>query len=119
MIGKRIVCPKCQSLTKITCQTVDEEGKLIRRYRRCLECQHRFRTTQPIEQVDDDGRLFGQKRQEAGAHQKAMFKAREIRTMRFLWETQKMRRFELALLFDCSETTVHNIVNRITYKKVK
>ena len=119
MIGKSIVCPECQGSTKITCQKIDYDSKLIRRYRRCLKCAHRFRTTQPVEKLDDDGKLFGQKPLEKGAHHAAMFKAREIRIMRYLWETQAMRRFELALLFDCSETTVHKIVHRITYKKVK
>ena len=119
MIGKSIVCPKCKGSTRITCQKIDYNSKLIRRYRRCLECQHRFRTTQPVEKLDDDGKLFGQKPPEKGAHHAAMFRAREIRIMRFLWETHTMRRVELALLFDCSETTVHKIVHRISYKKVK
>ena len=120
MLGKSIVCPECQGPTRITCQKFDNDFKLIRRYRRCVECHHRFRTTQPVEKLDDDGRLFGQKPIEKGAHHyNATFKAREIRTMRFLWETQRMRRDELALLFDCSETTIHKIVHRISYKKVK
>ena len=51
-------CPKCGAMTRVTNTLHHDSGLRIRRFRTCTECSHTFRTTQTVEKIDDDGRLW-------------------------------------------------------------
>jgi len=117
MRNKRVCCPKCEGFrTKITCQQVNDAGSLIRRYRKCLDCEHKFRTTQPVEFHDDDGIMWGNKSVERGAHPQARFTTSQVRQIRSAYKLQNLTYYDLALRYDCCYHTIAKIITHKSYK---
>ena len=113
MRNKRVCCPKCESLrTKITCLRVNDEGTLIRRYRKCEDCAHTFRTTQPAEIYDDAGEMWGISRVAPGAHHAAVFSDAQIEELRQKFESGQWTRDELSVWFDTHYSYVCRIISR-------
>ena len=117
MRNKRTWCPKCNSLrTKITCQKMNDDFSLIRRYRKCLDCSHTFRTTQSVEVHDDDGELWGLALIEPGAHPQAKFTTSQVRQIRSAYKLQGVTYMDLALRYDCSYYTIAKIITHTSYQ---
>jgi len=117
MRNKRVCCPKCERFrTKITCIKVNDEGTLIRRYRKCEDCEHMFRTTQPVEFHDDDGVMWGMSLIEPGAHPQAKFTKSQIRRIRNTYKLENLTYYDLALQYDVSYYTIAKIINNHSYK---
>jgi len=119
-------CPECGAIdTKVTSIKWNEKGTRVRRYRKCNECGHKFRTTQARELVDNCGRLF-----KATAlappdplfgedNQNAVFTERNIRDMRMEYASGKFSQRALAQKYGVHQSTVCDIVNRKTWAHVE
>ena len=119
MRNKRVCCPKCEGFrTKITCLRVNEDGTLIRRYRKCEDCEHMFRTTQPTEVHDDDGTFWFATPLTNGSFHRAVFTPENIRKIRSTYKTGLVSQQALADMYGVSQSAVSAIVNKKFYKHV-
>ena len=54
-----IKCPKCESSnTKVTAVTKHPSGKATRRFKKCKDCGHMYRTVVFEERLDDDAAIW-------------------------------------------------------------
>ena len=113
-------CPKCGAITRVTNTLHHDSGLRIRRFRTCTECSHTFRTTQTVEKIDNDGRLwhFSDTRARGAGHGKSVFTDDDIRRMREMWKTGKHTQTELSVIFGCSRNNVSHIIQRKTWAHV-
>ena len=113
-------CPKCGGVTRVTNTLHHDSGLRIRRFRTCTECSHTFRTTQTVEKIDNDGRLwhFLDTRARGTGHGMSVFTENDIRRMREMWESGNHTQTELGEIFGCTRTTVSQIVKRRTWSHV-
>ena len=113
MRNKRVRCPKCESFcTKITCQQVNDDGSLIRRYRKCLDCAHKFRTTQAAEVHDDDGEMWGTTRVEPGAHPSRLYTRAQIDDIVEKYKSGRWLQSELALQLGSDESYISKLIRK-------
>ena len=106
-------CPVCgDSNTNVTCLRINKDKSLIRRYRKCNKCSHKFRTTQPAEIYDDEGEVWGTWRVEPGAHHAKIFTDAQIAQLRKMFESGEWTRDELSVMFDANYSYVCRIINK-------
>ena len=119
-VGSAVCCPDCGcATTKVTSTKFNEQQTLIRRYRKCIECQHCFRTTQPVEAHDDDGSLWGTKLLEGVKSPRAVFTAENVKELRETYATGLYSQAALADVYGCAQTTVCEIVTHKTYANIE
>lgn len=113
MRNKRVSCPECESFrTKITCQQVNDDGSLIRRYRKCLDCAHKFRTTQAAEVHDDDGEMWGITRVEPGAHHACLYTQAQIDEIVQKYKSGRWLQAELAVEMGSQPDYISKLVRK-------
>ena len=117
-------CPQCGATnTRVTSTKWSENGDRIRRYRKCAECSHTFRTTQPQEFLDLSGAFFktGVLRlddQEGEANPNSFFTVQNVKQLRQTYEEGTKNQRELAKEYGCSQQTISNILRRKTWAHV-
>lgn len=117
-------CPACGAQdTRVTCSKWNEAGDRIRRYRKCNECGHTFRTTQPQEFLDMSGSFFNtgvlpQNEQSGEANPNAFFTVKNVQDIRQAYEAGRLNQRELAKLYGCAQQTISNILRRKTWAHV-
>ena len=119
-VGSAVCCPECGcATTKVTSTKFNEQQTLIRRYRKCSECQHCFRTTQPVEAHDDDGSLWGTKLLDGVRSEAAFFTADNIREIRATYATGLITKTTLAATYGCGLKCMCQILSRKTYAYIE
>lgn len=119
-------CPKCGSKkTFVTVTEVHPVKQLIRRFRRCGECSHRFRTTQQAEKYDDDAAIWRRKqRRETSSRNRGLrngrsyFTKENILEIRHLSDVEDVPYGQIAEKFGCAYQTVARIVRRERYQDI-
>lgn len=120
------LCPKCRSKnTLVTVTEVHPTKRLIRRYRRCGDCDHRFRTTQQPEKYDDDAAIWKRKqRRETRTKNRGVlngmsyFTKENILEIRYLSDIEDVSYGDIAKKFGCAYQTVARIVRRERYQDI-
>lgn len=117
-----IPCLECGSRNNIsTSIKVSKSGRRIRRFRKCQDCGHRFRTTQLAERHDDDASFWKQNRKggkEGCENVNSYFTEDNIREIREDFELEELNYTFLATKYGCHPATIERIVKRQTYKNV-
>jgi len=117
-----LACLKCGSTNNIsTSIKVSKSGRRIRRFRKCQDCGHCFRTTQLAELHDDDGRIWKQNKdigKEGCSNPNSYFTENNIRAIRDAYELEDFDYAVLATTYGCHPDTIQRIVKRVTYKNV-
>ena len=117
-----IACLECGSTNNVsTSIKVSKSGRRIRRFRKCQDCGHTFRTTQLAELHDDDGTIWQHNRNigKAGCENtNSYFTEDNIREIREDFKLEDLSYEFLARKYGCHPATIHRIVKRYTYKNV-
>ena len=114
-------CPKCLSgPTRVSNTEINESGLRIRRFRNCPSCGYRFRTTQTVEKLDNDGSQwnFAKTRVRGEDAGRALFTEGDIIRMRRMYSSGEYTQLALAKIYGCSKTNVYHIIHRNSWKHV-
>jgi len=112
-------CPKCGGETRVTCLTHHPFLNRQRRFRRCLVCEHKFRTTQDAERLDDDGRHWKRLNSQAGERSvSAVLTEEDVRDLRNEYDRKTTTQEKLALRYGISLSQVNRIVRRQSWAHV-
>ena len=112
-------CPECGEPTRVSNTEVNESGLRIRRFRTCSSCGYRFRTTQTVEKLDNDGHLWHFAKTRRGElNGRNIFTVDDVRRMRKMYATKEYTQNQLAKIFGCNQTNVSSIVRRTTWAHV-
>lgn len=113
-------CPKCYTSKKQTRVVSTDHGDyMTRRYYRCLECNHQWRSS---EVLDNEGVHWNPppKRKHGGfntgeKHYNAILFESNVIDIRREWAEGKTQR-DISKLYGVSEGCIHDIVKRKTWK---
>jgi transcriptional regulator NrdR family protein len=113
-------CPACGGQTRVSNTEINATGLRIRRFRNCPSCGYKFRTTQTVEKLDNDGRIWHFAKTRCGElNGRNIFTEDDVRRMRRMYETKEYSQKQLAKIFGTGQTNVSNIVRRATWAWVK
>ena len=117
-----IACLECGSTNNIsTSIKVSKSGRRIRRFRKCQDCGHTFRTTQLAELHDDDARFWHHKKDDGKQgceNHNSAFTEENIRDIREDFQLEEMDIKSIATKYGVHRATIERIVKRQTYKNV-
>ena len=113
-------CPECGGQTRVSNTEINDSGLRIRRFRNCKSCGYRFRTTQTVEKLDNDGSSFNfaQTRNRGEDHGKSVFNDEDIKRMRKMHESGGYTWTALGKIFGCTRQNVKQICTWNTWKHV-
>ena len=117
-----IACLQCGSINNTaTSVIVSKSGRRIRRYRKCQDCGHTFRTTQLAELHDDDASLWHHRKdygKPGCENPNSAFTEDNIRDIREDFHLEEMDIKSIAIKYGVHPVTIERIVKRQTYKNV-
>lgn len=106
-------CPKCGGETRVTCLEHHPSGNRVRRFRRCLACNYKFRTTQSKERVDNDGHIWKGPVQAWGEQSPcAVLTEQAVREMREEYKQGQFSQPQLSKRYGISLAQVNRIIRR-------
>ena len=112
-------CPECGGPSRVSNTEVNASGLRIRRFRNCPSCGYKFRTTQTVEKLDNDGHLWHFAKTRRGElNGRNIFTEDDVRRMRRMYETKEYSQKQLAKIFGTGQTNVSNIVRRATWAHI-
>jgi hypothetical protein len=107
-------CRQCNSSnTRVTC--TDHYGQYTKRYCRCLDCNHKFRTIEQYEVLKPGppkGKPRSGKIARGSSHGQAVFTEQDIRNMRLMYESKNHTLQEIADKYGTSRAYASKIINR-------
>jgi DNA-binding CsgD family transcriptional regulator len=107
-------CRQCSSTnTRVTC--TDHYGQLTKRYCRCLDCGHKYRTVEQYEVLKPGppkGKPRPGKIARGSNHGMSIFTEKDIRTMRRMYELKGHTLQEIADKYGISKSYTSRIINR-------
>jgi hypothetical protein len=118
-------CPKCGGESRVTAIEHKKSTHVgydkVRRYRRCLSCELRFRTTQPQERLDTYGTLYRKERPHFRGtnHARAKLNEQKVMQIRDWYSDGGVTYAEISRAFGVDKNCIRKVVLRQTWAHVE